>query len=57
MSPQHSSMSDEVIRMCKSTPYIIRLLNMHVELPYAIFRCVHQENGWSESTERGKRNG
>jgi hypothetical protein len=50
-------MSDEVNRMCKSTPYIIRLLDMRVALPYAIFRRVQQENGWSKSTERGKRAG
>jgi hypothetical protein len=29
MLPQHSSTSDEVNKMCKSTPYIIRLLDMH----------------------------
>ena len=29
MSPQHSCISDEVNKMCKSTPYTIRLLDMH----------------------------
>jgi hypothetical protein len=32
ISSQHSSTSDEVNKMCKSTPYIIRLLNMHEAL-------------------------
>jgi hypothetical protein len=29
MSRQHSSTSDEVNKMCKSTPYTIRLLDTH----------------------------
>jgi len=29
MSPQHSTTSDEVNKMCKSIPYIVRLLDMH----------------------------